>query len=223
MQTFVVIIMNDGGTQGAISNELVHSQIEVLNEDFRALLGTPGENGSDVMVQFCLAGIDRTIDSDYYDECYYNNCNRADGQNTNETYQNDLNVDPDHYLNIYTKRWPDRTGLLGYATWPWADAGQPRDGVAINWRNFGRNSPSGPPYDLGRTTTHEVGHYLGLLHTFQCTCCSAAESPDCYSEADLICDTNPEDTDHYGCTVTETCDSAERLTISCTSIISISN
>lgn len=224
---WVHVITADDGTTGDVSDALVDSQIDVLNEDFRALASTPGANGTDVMVQFCLAGMERTASTDYFNECYYNNCNSNDGQNTNEAYKNALNQDPDHYLNIYTKRWSDKSTLLGYATFPWSDAGQPRDGVVINWQNFGRTSPSGPPYDQGRTTTHEVGHYLGLLHTFQhrcsvglvgescsqnshcdsspgvgdgvCRFCSGDADPACYSQGDLICDTNPEEDPTFGC------------------------
>ena len=53
-------------------------------------------------------------------------------------------------------------------------------------------------YNLGRTLTHEVGHYLGLEHTFAGGCASAS---NCYQNGDLICDTNPEGQPNYnGCT-----------------------
>jgi hypothetical protein len=61
--------------------------------------------------------------------------------------------------------------------------------VRILYSAFGLNAPIGYPYDEGRTTTHEVGHYLGLYHTFQGGCASAS---GCYTNGDLICDTNPE-------------------------------
>ena len=61
------------------------------------------------------------------------------------------------------------------------------DGVRILYSAFGRNAPYAP-YDLGRTATHEVGHYLGLHHTFEGGCASG----NCNSGGDTICDTNNE-------------------------------
>ena len=48
---------------------------------------------------------------------------------------------------------------------------------------------------MGRTLTHEIGHYLGLFHTFQGGCGSAA----CYTSGDLICDTNAESGPNFSC------------------------
>jgi hypothetical protein len=74
---------------------------------------------------------------------------------------------------------PSDGGLVGAA----------QDGVRILWTSFGLNSPIGPAYNLGRTTPHEVGHYLGLSHTFQG---GSSSTSGCTSNGDLICDTNPE-------------------------------
>jgi hypothetical protein len=178
--------MDDDCQAGVISDEMVESQIDVMNEDFLALTDTLGENGTNVMFQFCLAGLDRTCNSSYFGDT--------------PGFKEALNVNPGNFLNIYT----NNTGWLGYATWPWSDGGLPHDGVVIRWSAFGRNSPL-PRYDLGRTGTHEVGHYLGLLHTFEGGCGSSTE-PGCYSDGDRICDTNPEAADHYGCTQTYSCD-----------------
>jgi hypothetical protein len=206
---WVHIIMNDDGSQGAITNALVQSQIDVLNEDYQATAGTPGANGTDVAIQFQLAGITRTNNSAWFDACYY--CGTVGG-NPDETYKINLNVDPDQYLNIYTKEWSDYAGLLGYATFPQEDAGNAIDGVAINWQNFGRPALGGGPYDQGRTTTHEVGHYLGLYHTFQ-DGCGAAASPACYSDCDLICDTNPVESPNYGpCNPNTSCSTSDPVT-----------
>jgi PKD repeat protein len=79
--------------------------------------------------------------------------------------------DPELYLNIWV--CPLSGGLLGYATFPnfssldgipafWQ--GPELDGVVINVQAFGIGSGTLPNYNQGRTTTHEIGHWLGLRH-----------------------------------------------------------
>jgi hypothetical protein len=204
------VIRKDDGVTGDVSDALLESQIEVMNEDLLAMAGTPGANGVNTRIEFYLAGVSRYDSTAYFDECFYVGCSQANGANSNEAFKNALNRRPDLYLNFYTKAWPDRPGLLGYATFPAEDAEAARDGVVINWRNVGRDAPAGAPYDQGRTGTHEVGHYIGLFHTFQ-SGCGTAGSPGCYSSGDLICDTNPESTEHFGCTASNTCTSADPI------------
>jgi hypothetical protein len=70
--------------------------------------------------------------------------------------------DTDKYLNIWVCNMNERP--LGFATFP-EDTIKARTGVVIDYRCFGVNSPVGDPsYNLGRTATHEVGHFFGLKH-----------------------------------------------------------
>jgi hypothetical protein len=108
-----------------------------------------------------------------------------------------LGWDTTRYVNIYTN---DAAGYLGYATVPQTHAGTVQDGVVLLWEAVGRNSLGGPPYNLGRTATHEIGHYLGLFHTFQDQCGFATQP---YTSGDLIGDTTPERQPSYGCTPSE--------------------
>jgi hypothetical protein len=78
-------------------------------------------------------------------------------------------ISPDKYLNIWVV---DGLGgdLLGYATFPWdlKPSTAKYDGVVINKDTFGKN-PAMSEYNLNKTATHEIGHWLGLFHTFQPT------------------------------------------------------
>jgi len=73
--------------------------------------------------------------------------------------------EPNKYLNIWISDF--NNGLLGYAQFPWDNLPK-TDGVVISKDVFGRNAVVAE-YNLNKTVTHEVGHWLGLYHTFQDT------------------------------------------------------
>lgn len=184
----VHVISTTAGT-GNISDAQVESQIDILNEDYMAIAGTPGAPGTMTGIRFRLEAINRVTDNSYF-SCSYP-CNAM---------KSALAWDTTQYLNIFTNAGD---GLLGWATLPQGSAGAANDGVVCAWDAFGRNSPAAP-YDQGRTATHEVGHWLGLLHPFQ-SGCGVATPPGCYSSGDLICDTNPDDPAHYSCVPGTSC------------------
>ncbi|MCA9294895.1 MAG: zinc metalloprotease, partial [Phycisphaerales bacterium] len=191
----VHVIRTTAGTTGNISTAMVQSQIDVLNEDFNAIAGTLGAPGTDVQIEFQLAQTDPT-GNPTNGITYSNN---TTWYNDGGSYWNSLAWDPDKYLNIYTN---SAAGALGYVP------GLPQEGVAgsnadrvvILWSAFGRNSPA-VPYNLGRTATHEVGHYLGLFHTFN----SCGSSTPCYTTGDRICDTVRQSSPTGGCSNGNSC------------------
>ncbi|MEZ6005631.1 MAG: zinc metalloprotease [Planctomycetota bacterium] len=179
----VHVLYSSSGT-GNIPDARIFEQIQILNEDFGTLSG-----GN---IQFHLATVDPS-----------GNATTGITRHQNTTWYNDggsyaasIGWDTTRYLNIYTNT---AGGNLGYAYVPSGGGvvGASFDGVRILWNSFGYTNYT--PYHLGRTTTHEVGHYLGLYHTFQGGC----HTGSCYSNGDLICDTNTEQSPNYsGCSRT---------------------
>ncbi len=152
-----------------ISDNQVISQIEILNKDFRRLNADSNNTpiafrsvAADCNIEFCLAnkdpngntttGITRTQTSlssfGTNNDVKFTSSGGVDAWNTNE------------YLNIWVCDLGN--GLLGYAQFP---GGNPTtDGVVCHYRYFGDIGTASSPYELGRTATHEVGHYLNLRH-----------------------------------------------------------
>ena len=183
-----------------ISDAQILSQIEVLNEDYRKLNSdinqVPGIFAgytADSRIEFCLAKNDPSGNPTTGIERLNRSFTNFDTQIKPVTYW-----DPTQYLNIWVTSLANNK--LGYATQPGGPDNQ--DGVVIDYRYVGR-SPSNPfnnNYNLGRTATHEVGHWLGLFHNFEGGCVGTTPS-SCALEGDYICDTPPESSEYYGCPV----------------------
>jgi hypothetical protein len=158
-----------------ISDAQIRSQIEVLNADYRA--ANPDRSSTppvfapligDARVTFKLAdvdpngsptdGITRTSTS--------NSSFTSDSDNVKSASTGGADPWPaDRYLNIWTcgnLRDGQGRALLGYAQFPGGPAAT--DGVVILQSAFGNTGTATAPFNLGRTATHEIGHWLNLRH-----------------------------------------------------------
>lgn len=162
-------VLHDGNN-GYLSSGTINSQMNVLNSAF-----------SGTGFSFTLASVDYTDNAAWYNMGY------------NTTAERDakaaLNVDPYTHLNVYTANLSG--GLLGWATFPSSLNNDPDDdGVVLLDESLPGGSAS--PYNQGDTGTHEVGHWLGLYHTFQ---------GGCNGQGDQVDDTPAEKNPAYGCPI----------------------
>jgi len=165
------------GTTGNVTDAQIAAQMQVLND---AYLGKG--------FQFQTVSIDRTSNSRWF--------GMTPGSRNELQAKQTLAKSPATTLNIYTAG-PDK-GLLGWAVFPWSYAESDyRNGVVLLHSSLPGGSAA--PYNLGDIATHEVGHYLGLYHTFQ---------SGCTGTGDFVDDTPAEASPAYGCPVgRDTCSS----------------
>jgi hypothetical protein len=184
-------VIQDNSGDGYLSPETINDQIYILNEDFRAIHGSPGAPGANARIIFQLATTDPSGNPTTGITYSTNNTWFQD----NGSYWNSLAWDTNRYLNIYSNAVPCCYGYV--SDFPANGvAGDTNDRIVVWWEAVGRDPTSGWPLNMGRTGTHEVGHYLGIYHTFCGGCGSAA---NCDTTADLICDTNGESQATLGC------------------------
>nr|WP_321233694.1 zinc metalloprotease [uncultured Psychroserpens sp.] len=168
-------------SQQNISAGQIQSQIDILNEDFSATNSdanqVPGEFSglvADSEIQFILANTFR-----------YSNSRSSWGTN-DAMKQAYPPVTPETHLNIWVCNIGG--GILGYAQFPGGSAST--DGVVVSPQYFGNTGFVSAPFDGGRTTTHEVGHYLNLRHIWGDGRCN---------RDDFVSDTPKSDAPNYGC------------------------
>lgn len=192
----VVHVIHNGGTEN-ITDAQIQSQIDVLNEDFRKIVGTNGDgNGVDTEIEFCLAK--KTPEG----KCTNGIVRIQSALSNHQTYQRSLLKqlsywDNTRYLNMYVvKSINGSSGILGYSSFP---GGPPdEDGIVVRHNYFGRIGTAAA--SIGRTTTHEIGHWFGLYHTFNGGC-----GVDTCADGDYVCDTPPAANPNFGCPTINSC------------------
>lgn len=165
---FHVINNGAGIANGDISDTMIRDQINVLN----AAYASTGWS-------FNLVSTDRTTNSSWY--------NVGAGSTAETQMKNALRLGTAQDLNVYTANLGG--GLLGWATFPSDYTRSPKmDGVVILFSSLPGGSAA--PYNLGDTATHEIGHWMGLYHTFQGACTKTNDG---------VADTPAEKSAAFGC------------------------
>jgi len=140
------------GDDGKVTAAQRADQIKVLNDDFRSH-----------QIQFKY---DELATKEIDNSAWFHMDLRSAAERQAKAA---LQVAPETNLNFYTAGFPIGSGLLGWATFPDELAGdRVRDGVVLLHGTLPGGNAA--PYNLGRTGTHEIGHWLGLYHTFQGGC-----------------------------------------------------
>lgn len=168
-----VHVINQGtrAEDGNVSDEQIHHQLAVLNAAYRPAGFT-----------FELAAIDRTTSPTWFA--------MQDGTRAEHDAKATLRKGTARDLNLYTAGLGG--GSLGFASFPSQIKSDPiGDGVVMNFRVLPAGSAA--PYDSGDQTVHEVGHWLGLFHTFQAECQTA--------NGDFVDDTPATDAPAFGCPI----------------------
>lgn len=180
-----------------VSDAQIQGQIDRLNIDYRRLNSDIGnvpacwtDLAADTRIEFRLAVRDP-------------NCQATTGITRTHTTVDEFDSDlddvksaatgghdawpQDRYLNLWVCKL--KGGVFGYAQFPGGPAGT--DGVVIDYRYFGSINTVSHPFDLGRTATHEIGHWFNLYHIWRNSGCGTDDEVDDTPLQDIAHGGNP--------------------------------
>jgi len=174
VDVYVHVLYNPTTGKGNIPQSMVDDQIQVLNDSYASTGWS-----------FNLVSTDFTGKKNWF--------TMGPGTTPEANAKASLRQGTAYDLNLYTAN--PGGGLLGWSTFPWDYAGNPDDdGVVVLFDSL----PGGgaAPYDEGATATHEIGHWMGLYHTFQ---------GGCGANGDFVSDTPKEKAANFGCPTKDSC------------------
>jgi hypothetical protein len=179
---FHVINVGPRLEDGNVSDAMIDAQMRVLNASYDGSTG-----GAPTGFRFVLEGVTRTTSPEWFFMGIQSQAERR--------AKAALRRGGPETLNVYTT---DGAGFLGWATFPNRYASQPdQDGIVLYYASLPRGGCCGDfAYDEGDTATHEVGHWLGLYHTFQ---------NGCSTNNDYVSDTPAERYPAFECVLRDTC------------------
>ena len=183
-----------------IPDAQIHAQIQILNQDFRRTnanaVNTPQvwqNTAGDANIEFYLATLDPNGNPTTGITRTSTSVNGFTQASNNVKFTSTGGRDPwntQRYLNIWGCNF-STPGLMGYSTFPTDFASSPNlDGVVVSFRFFGVGGHTESPYNLGRTLTHEVGHWLDLRHIW-------GDAYNC-NATDFVADTPNQFEETYG-------------------------
>ncbi|MFN8285554.1 MAG: T9SS type A sorting domain-containing protein [Chitinophagales bacterium] len=180
-----------------ISDAQIQSQIDRLNLDYRKL-NTDNSSvpsvwqslAADYQIEFCLASRDPNGNSTTgIRRVSTSTTSFSTNDNVKYTASGGDDAWPaSSYLNLWV--CDISGGILGYAQFPGGAAAT--DGVVIDYLYFGTIGTATAPYDLGRTATHEIGHWLNLYHIW-------GDDGTACTGSDNVNDTPNQADENYGC------------------------
>lgn len=194
-------VFHDNGV-GNISYEQIQSAMKMINDDFRRT----NDDAVDTRSMFLPYAVDSEIEFRLAQVDPDGNCTNGVVRINDPSASHDAgnNVKPlsrwpsNQYFNIWVVNDIESSGvpgiILGYAQFPGSGS----------WNTYGvvirndRIGTVGTATSGDRTLTHEIGHCLNLLHTFQSGCGS-----NCQSSGDRVCDTPPVDHSTQPCDLTQ--------------------
>lgn len=189
----VIVHILYNNSQENISDAQVQSQIDVLNRDYRKLNADTARIpacfsslAADCGFQFALAKVDT---NGYATTGIVRKYTTVQSFSINDDIKSaatggDDAWDRDQYLNIWVGNLG--SGLLGYSSV--VGCAKEIDGVTVLYTAFGTTGTATAPFNLGRTTTHEIGHWLNMIHVWG----------DAYCGNDQVADTPPQQQATYG-------------------------
>jgi hypothetical protein len=172
-------VVTPDGVTGNVTLDQIRAQIQVMNAGFSG-----AEGGYDTGFRFSLAGVDRSVNADWYFAGPTTSGERA--------MKKALKKGGTNALNYYSTT----AGVyLGWAYFPniVENATSYLDGIVVDWESMpGTSTRYAGRYDLGKTGTHEAGHWINLHHTF---------NGGCNRWGDYVDDTPAQSIATFGCPI----------------------